>query len=167
MSKGISTEDVVFLDRAIQVSRDSLERGGTPFGAIIVIQGEVVSEGESSVVERWDPTAHAEVMALRKAGEKIKRHLFEDGVMYASSEPCPMCLAACLWARIPRLVYGADSSDVARNGFEDVQFYRELALPSQDRSRIEMAQSGEGHGRALQVLGAWSERLPEPVVPKL
>ncbi|MFJ2645851.1 nucleoside deaminase [Streptomyces sp. NPDC087420] len=167
MSTAISEEDEMFLSRAILISRKSLDRGGTPFGAIVVVRGEIVGEGESSVVERWDPTAHAEVMALRKAGEKMKRHLFEDGVMYASSEPCPMCLAACLWARIPRLVYGADSLDVARNGFEDVQFYRELALPTEHRNVIIEAQSTKQHEPALKVLTAWTDSLPEPVRPKL
>ncbi|MEW1757862.1 nucleoside deaminase [Streptomyces cyaneofuscatus] len=124
-------------------------------------------EGESSVVERWDPTAHAEVMALREAGTKLKRHLFEDGVMYASSEPCPMCLAACLWARIPRLIYGASSLDVARSGFEDVQFYRELAQPTERRTFIAGTASNALHGQALEVLTAWVDRLPEPVQPKL
>ncbi|WP_179892732.1 MULTISPECIES: nucleoside deaminase [Streptomyces] len=167
MSGHIGREDEDYLKRAIQISEDSLSRGGTPFGALIVVNGVIVGEGESSVVERWDPTAHAEVMALREAGAKLKRHLFEDGVMYASSEPCPMCLAACLWARIPRLIYGASSLDVARSGFEDVQFYRELAQPTERRTLIAEAASNALHGQALEVLTAWVDRLPEPVQPKL
>jgi tRNA(Arg) A34 adenosine deaminase TadA len=75
-----------------------------------------VATGTSSVVELRDPTAHAEVMALRAAGTKLGRHLMEDAVMYSSSEPCPMCLTACYWARVPRLVYAATSHDVAVNG---------------------------------------------------
>ncbi|WP_078518994.1 nucleoside deaminase [Streptomyces sp. Tu6071] len=167
MSKQTTSQNGHFLSRAIQISRSSLERGGTPFGAIVVMNGEIVGEGESSVVERWDPSAHAEVMALRDAGQRLKRHLFENSTMYASSEPCPMCLAACLWARIPRLIYGADSHDVARNGFEDVQFYRELALPTNDRTRITETQSSDHRPQALQVLTSWAEGLPEPVEPKL
>ncbi|MFJ8582816.1 nucleoside deaminase [Micromonospora sp. NPDC093277] len=109
----------MFLARAIEISRRALEdEGKTPFGAIVVISGQVVGEGTSSVVELRDPTAHAEVMALRDAGSKLGRHLFEDAVMYASSEPCPMCLMACYWARIPRLIFRASSHDVATYGFE-------------------------------------------------
>ena len=122
--------DREFLQRAIEISRHALEdEGKTPFGAVVVVNGEIAGEGTSSVVELLDPTAHAEVMALRHAGTKLQRHLIEDGVMYASSEPCPMCLAACYWARIPRLVFAATSHDVAANGFEDLQLYREFAAP--------------------------------------
>ena len=82
--------DREFLTRAIDISRHALEdEGKTPFGALVVVNGEIVAEGTSSVVELLDPTAHAEVMALRHAAIKLQRHLIEDGVMYASSEPCP------------------------------------------------------------------------------
>src|SRR5260221_429665 len=77
------------------------------------------------------------------AGTTLGRHLLEDGVMYASSEPCPMCLIACYWARLPRVVYAATSHDVATYGFEDLQFYREIALPSDQRSIREDAADGE------------------------
>ncbi|MGI5523367.1 nucleoside deaminase [Micromonospora sp. CA-259024] len=93
----------------------------------------MVGEGTSSLVELRDPTAHAEVMALRDAGSKPGRHLLEDGAMYASSEPCPMCLMACYWARIPYLIFGASSHDVATYGFEDLQLYREAAQPAEHR----------------------------------
>ena len=90
-------------------------------------------EGTSCVVELRDPTARAEVMALRAAGAALGRHLFEDSVPYASSEPCPMCLVACYWARVPRVAFGATSYDVATYGFEDLQFYRELRLSADER----------------------------------
>jgi tRNA(Arg) A34 adenosine deaminase TadA len=93
-----------------------------------------ISEGTSSVVELRDPTAHAKVMALCNAGKALGRHLFEDAVMYASSEPCPMCLSVCYWARLPRLVFGATTYDVATSGFEDLQFYRELARDLDQRA---------------------------------
>src|SRR6202042_3108068 len=99
-------------------------------------------EGTSSVVELHDPTAHAEVMALRNAGSALGRHLFDDGVMYASSEPCPMCLCACYWARLPRLVFAATSYDVATFGFEDLQLYRELALQRDRRALREDTADG-------------------------
>jgi guanine deaminase len=117
MSDNLTASDWRFLAYAIDISRRALEdEGKTPFGAIVVVDGKIVAEGTSSVIELRDPTAHAEVMALRNAGAALGRHLFEDGVMYASSEPCPMCLTACYWARLPRLVFGATTNDVATYG---------------------------------------------------
>jgi guanine deaminase len=156
-----------FLQRAIQISRRALEDDGkTPFGALVVIDGQVVGEGTSRVVELRDPTAHAEVMALRAAGEALGRHLFETGVMYCSSEPCPMCLAACYWARLPRLVFGATSYDVATAGFEDLQLYRELTLQREDRSLREHAAGDDLRQQAASALRSWAEMLPFPVEPK-
>ena len=162
-------QDHAFLTQAIELSRHALEdEGKTPFGALVVIGGEVVGTGTSSVVELHDPTAHAEVMALRAAGAKLERHLMEDAVMYSSSEPCPMCLVACYWARIPRLVYAATSHDVAVNGFEDLQFYRQLALPNADRTLLEeTAAGGETREVAAAALSSWADKLPFPVEPKL
>jgi guanine deaminase len=159
--------DLKYLRRAVEISRHALEdEGNTPFGALVVIEGEIVAEGTSSVVKLSDPTAHAEVMALRGAGEALGRHLFEDGVMYASSEPCPMCLVACYWARIPRLVYGATSHDVATYGFEDFQLYRELTLPPGQRGLRGETTDGPLKEDAVSVLKEWADALPEPVVPK-
>jgi tRNA(Arg) A34 adenosine deaminase TadA len=164
-----SQEDQTFLAQAIELSRHALEdEGKTPFGALVVIDGKVIATGTSSVVELRDPTAHAEVMALRAAGTELGRHLMEDAVMYASSEPCPMCLVACYWARIPRLVYAANSHDVAVNGFEDLQFYRQLAAPNAERTLLaETAADGEAREIAVAALAGWADKLPFPVEPKL
>lgn len=90
-----------------------------------------------------------------------------DATMYASSEPCPMCLVACYWAQIPRLVYGASSHDVGAYGFEDLQLYRELTVESKMRTlRVEAAE-GPLHDQAAAVLKSWAAQFPEPVVPKL
>ena len=156
-----------YLQRAIGISRRALEDGGkTPFGALVVVAGKVVGEGTSQVVELRDPTAHAEVMALRDAGATLGRHLLDDGVMYASSEPCPMCLIACYWARIPRVVYGATSYDVATYGFEDLQLYRELTLQREQRALREDTADGDLRGEAASALRAWADKLPFPVEPK-
>lgn len=164
----LSQTDLRYLQRAIDISRHALEDGGnTPFGALVVVDGAIVGEGTSSVVKLNDPTAHAEVMALRASGQALGRHLFEDGVMYASSEPCPMCLVACYWARIPRLVYGAGSRDVATYGFEDLQLYRELTLSHDQRTLREDSADGDLKTDAISVLKAWADALPEPVIPKL
>jgi guanine deaminase len=163
----LSQADREFLERAIEISRHALEdQGKTPFGAVVVVNGDIVGEGTSSVVELLDPSAHAEVMALRHAGVKLQRHLFEDGVLYASSEPCPMCLTACYWARIPRLVFAATSHDVAMNGFEDLQLYRELARSREERTIREDVADPALRERAADVLRSWADELPHPVEPK-
>jgi tRNA(Arg) A34 adenosine deaminase TadA len=165
--RDLSQTDQAFLRQAIEISRRALEdEGKTPFGAIVVENGEVVGQGTSSVVELSDPSAHAEIMALRNAGSKLQRHLFENGVMYASSEPCPMCLVATYWARIPRLVFAATSRDVATYGFEDLQLYRELTYPREDRSLREIAVGGNLRDDAVGALQAWTEKLPFTVEPK-
>ena len=164
----LSPADQNFLMHAIELSRRALEdQEKTLFGAIVVVGDKVVSEGASSVTELRDPTAHAEVMALRNAGANPGRHLFEDGVMYSSSEPCPMCLVACYWARLPRLVFGAMSYDVGTYGFEDLRLYRELTNDVESRSLREDSAGGALTDDAAGVLRSWSDQLPEPVVPKL
>lgn len=168
MPSPLSKADQDYLQRAIELSRHSLEdEGKAPFGAIVVVGEEIVGAGTSSVVELCDTTAHAEVMALRNAGARLRRHLFPDGVMYSSSEPCPMCLVACYWARLPRLVYGATSYDVAVNGFEDLQLYRQLTYRAEDRELQEQAADAHTREQAVDVLRSWASQLPEPVEPKL
>lgn len=168
MTSNLSDVDRQFLAQAIEISRRALvDQGKTPFGAIVVVDGAVVGEGTSSVVELRDPTAHAEVMALREAGRKLERHLMPDAVMYSSSEPCPMCLMACYWAQISRLVVGATSYDVGTYGFEDLQFYRDLTLPAQQRLLQVETDDGPLRTKAADVLRQWAEALPFPVEPKL
>jgi guanine deaminase len=167
MPAHLDEADRRYLQRAIDISRRALDdEGKTPFGALVVVADKVVGEGTSQVVELRDPTAHAEIMALRDAGTTLGRHLLEDGVMYCSSEPCPMCLIACYWARLPRVVYAATSYDVATYGFEDLQFYRELTRPNDQRSIQEDAADGELREAAAAGLRAWAGQLPFPVDPK-
>src|ERR1700733_3770811 len=156
-----------YLRIAIDLSRHALEdEGKTPFGAILVIDNEIVSEGTSSVIELIDPTAHAEIMALRNASRRLGRHLLTDSVLYSSSEPCPMCLTACYWARVSRLVFGATSYDVATYGFEDLQLYRELATDVGLRTLPEVSAGGTLGTLATDVLRIWAKDFPEPVTPK-
>jgi tRNA(Arg) A34 adenosine deaminase TadA len=163
----LTPADEGYLRIAIELSRHALEdQGKTPFGAILVIGDEIISEGTSSVIELIDPSAHAEVMAIRNAARKLGRHLLPDSVLYSSSEPCPMCLAICYWARVSRLVFGATSYDVATYGFEDVQFYRELAADKEQRSIPEISASEPLRILATDVLRNWAESLPGPVSPK-
>jgi guanine deaminase len=167
MSTDATTSDQTYLCQAIDLSRHALEdEGKTPFGAILVVHGQVVGEGTSSVVELHDPSAHAEIMALRHAGQRLQHHLMPDSIMYASSQPCPMCLIACYWARIARIVYAATIHDTANNGFEDLQLYRLLRHDPQDRPLAEHAHQ-DLRSQAADILTAWTKTLPEPVIPKL
>ncbi|QES31481.1 nucleoside deaminase [Streptomyces venezuelae] len=158
------------MEQAIAQSRRSLGPDTTkkPFGAVVVMDGEVVGVGSNCVVEDCDPTAHGEVMALRDAGRRLGTYLLEGATLYSSCEPCPMCLTACYWAGISRLVYAADRHDAARNGHPDLQFYRELALPNGERRMLdEVPVEGEVRSAAVGVLAAWADAQPEPVEPKL
>ena len=123
-----------FMERAIELSRIQIQtRHGGPFGAVIVKSGRIIAEGSNEVIARNDPTAHAEVMAIRKAGSRL--HAFHLGgcEIYTSCEPCPMCLAAIYWARIEK-IYFANTADDARDiGFDDEFFYREIQLPRTER----------------------------------
>jgi len=147
--------DRKFLQHAITISRHALEdQGKTPFGAIVVLEGEIIGEGTSSVIELLDPSAHAEIMALRDAASKRGNQLLEKAIMYSSSEPCPMCLTACYWARLSRVVFGATSHDVARYGFEDLQFYRELSRTAEQRLLCEDPAEQDMRDQAADVLRA-------------
>ncbi|WP_206302723.1 nucleoside deaminase [Streptomyces sp. WAC 01529] len=162
-------QDRRYLEMAVANSRRALEDPGKkPFGAVLVVGGEVVGDGTNAVVELNDPTAHAEVMALRDAGRRLGRYSFGNAVLYASSEPCPMCLVACYWAGVPRVVYGATSRDAAVNGHEDLQFYRDVALPNAERRLVdEVPVDGAPRSAAVDVLAAWAAAQPQPVEPKL
>lgn len=128
-------DDDVFLGQAIALSRDNVARNlGGPFGAVVVLAGEVVGEGRNCVVERVDPTAHAEVAAIRDAARRLGRFDLSGAVLYASCEPCPMCWAAAHWARIARIVFANDRHAAAAIGFDNAAMYREIALPPDQRS---------------------------------
>lgn len=124
-----------FLRRAIDLSRVAPPAGGDlPFGAVVVLGGQFVGEGRNEITTRTDPTAHAEILALRAAAARLGRPDLPGSVLYSSSEPCPMCLAACYWSpcywsRIAGVVCGAGLANTAEYGFEDSAYYRQLALP--------------------------------------
>jgi tRNA(Arg) A34 adenosine deaminase TadA len=132
-------------------------RAGWPFGAVVVWRGKVVGQGFNQVVELRDPSAHAEVMALRAAGGALGRHALEDCVLYSSSEPCPMCLAACYWASVPRVVFAATSRDLAGFDLQDLAFYTELGLPAGRRSMREDADREELRQAALLAVQDWAQ----------
>jgi guanine deaminase len=158
MSGKLDDDDRRYLRMAVQLSRsyrDDPRRW--PFGAIVVGQGEVVGRGLNQVVELCDPSAHAEIMALRAAGGALGRHVLEDCVLYSSSEPCPMCLAACYWAFVPRVVFASTSRDLAGFDFQDLAFYTELGLPAGRRSMREDADREELRQAALLAVQDWAQ----------
>jgi tRNA(Arg) A34 adenosine deaminase TadA len=121
--------------RAIALSRRGMEEGrGGPFGSVVVKDGRIVGEGVNQVTSTNDPTAHAEVVAIRAAGAALGTFDLRGCEIYASCEPCPMCLAAIYWARIDRVFYGNGRADAARIGFDDAAIYDEVARPIPERT---------------------------------
>lgn len=129
------TQRRVFLGRAIELARLKMRAGeGGPFGAVVVFEGAVIGEGWNRVLSTLDPTAHAEVVAIREACRQLGRFALDGAEIYASSEPCPMCLGAILWARIGGLYYANTRADAAAIGFDDALFYDEIARPPDRRA---------------------------------
>ena len=126
-------QDKEFMRRAIALASESVRRGGGPFGAVIVKDGEVVAEGSNSVTILNDPTAHAEVTAIREACRRLGTFHLEGCTVYTSCEPCPMCLGAIYWAGIKQIFYGNTRKDAADIGFADDFIYEELKRPLEHR----------------------------------
>lgn len=127
-------QHVIFMRQAIELANENILNGGGPFGAVVVLNGEVVGKGSNQVTNHNDPTAHAEVLAIRNASKNLSRFDLSDCVLYTSCEPCPMCLGAIYWARIPRVFYGNTRNDAASIGFDDDFIYQELSQPIEKRS---------------------------------
>jgi guanine deaminase len=123
-----------FMQRAIDLADESVRAGrGGPFGAVIVRAGKVVAEGANEVTSTNDPTAHAEVVAIRNACRVLGDFRLVGCEIYASCEPCPMCLGAIYWARLDRLVFAAGREDAEAAGFDDSHIYRELGTATEAR----------------------------------
>lgn len=142
--------------RAIELSREKMRANdGGPFGAVVVLDGQIIGEGWNRVTSTNDPTAHAEISAIRAACARTGSFSLEGAVIYSSCEPCPMCLAAIYWARISKLYYANTSEDAAAIDFDDAFLYREIviddahrALPSEQLMRDE----------AIAVFDEWREK---------
>jgi guanine deaminase len=123
-----------FMREAIRLSQEGVRAGrGGPFGCVVVRSGRVVGRGNNQVTSANDPTAQAEVVAIREACRDLKSFQLTDCTLYASCEPCPMCLSAIYWARIPTVYYGNTRQDAAAIGFDDDFIYREISLPPEKR----------------------------------
>ncbi len=139
--------------RAIELAIENVRRGlGGPFGAVIVNGGAVVAEGTNRVTSSNDPTAHAEIVAIREACRKLATFQLEGCEIYTSCEPCPMCLGAIYWARPAGVFYGASAGDAAAAQFDDAIIFREIAQPARLR-KIPMAQVMRDE--ALAAFRAW------------
>ncbi len=124
-----------WMNEAIALGRAGMrEQGGGPFGAVVVSGDEVIGRGCNQVTRLFDPTAHAEVTAIRDACQKLQRFDLRGCVLYTSCEPCPMCLAAIYWARLDRIYFGCTRSDAARIGFDDDFIYQQISLEIAARS---------------------------------
>ncbi len=125
-----------FMRRAIQIAKDGVNNNGGPFGAVVVKDGKIIAESCNKVTLSNDPTAHAEVLAIRKACEVLNTFDLSGCDIYSSCEPCPMCLGAMYWARIKNLYYAATREDAEDAGFDDSIIYREFTLLHDDRKLV-------------------------------
>lgn len=131
--------DRKFMLDAIELSKQNINEGGGPFGAVIVKEGQIIATGANRVTDENDPTAHAEVKAIREACKKLKTFDLSGCTIYTSCEPCPMCLGAIYWAHIEKVYYGNNKSDACNIGFDDSFIYDELELPINKR-KVEFIQ---------------------------
>lgn len=142
-----------FMDRAIELSlKGSSEGKGGPFGAVVVKNGEIVGEAFNQVTSTNDPTAHAEVMAIRDACKNLNTFDLTDCEVYTSCEPCPMCLGAIYWSRAVKIYYGNTREDAKNTGFDDSFIYDEISLSLSER-KVEMVQMEQKE--ALHVFDLW------------
>ncbi len=145
-----------FMQQAIALSlKGCLEGKGGPFGAVIVRNGQIVGQGHNQVTSTNDPTAHAEVVAIRDACQNLGKFQLDDCEIYTSCEPCPMCLGAIYWARPQRVYYANTREDAAEIGFDDAFIYEEIPLPLSQR-KIEMIPLGREE--AQKAFQFWKEK---------
>jgi tRNA(Arg) A34 adenosine deaminase TadA len=134
-SRNVSGGDEEFLRQAIALARENVETGkGGPFGAVIVKDGEVIATGVNRVTATNDPSAHAEVVAIRAACKALGTFSLEGATLYASSAMCAMCSALVVWSRLERVVYGCNEADAARAGFDDLTTFLQVARPIDQRA---------------------------------
>lgn len=147
-----------FMDRAIALAFQGVKGGhGGPFGAVIVRDGKVVGEGHNCVLSATDPTAHAEITAIRAAAQNLHAFDLSGTTLYTNAFPCPMCMSAIFWARIDKVYYACTAEDAEAIGFDDQEFYRQLAKPAADRN-IPVIQLPAYLPAARTAFQSWLER---------
>lgn len=147
--------DETFMRRAIRISIENINQNGGPFGAVIVKDGQIVAESGNRVTENLDPTAHAEIMAIRQACEKLKTFDLSGCEIYSSCEPCPMCLSAIYWARLDALYFANTKEDAKRIDFDDSFIYEQIPLSIEKRS---IPTSQHLHEEALEAFRIWEAK---------
>ena len=151
----ITSTDILYLRQAIELATEGVEHGkGGPFGCVIVRDGVVVGRGCNGVTSSNDPTAHAEIVAIRDACQRLGTYQLTDCEVYTSCEPCPMCLGALYWARPRRVVYAATRHEAAEAGFDDAFIYEEIMLEDGKRRIAFEHQPVEAAG---ELFGRWRE----------
>lgn len=155
----ITAHDKKFIEEACLLAVSNISSGGGPFGAVIAKGAEVIARAGNRVVANTDPTAHAEILAIREASLKLGTHVLEGCTIYTSCEPCPMCLGAIYWSGIGRVIYAAGRSDAAAAGFSDEAIYNQIALPPEARS-VEFISAESSKG--VNVFSTW-ENFPGKV----
>lgn len=151
----MTNKDETFMREAINLSIDNVRNGGGPFGAVIVKDGEIIARGANRVTANNDPTAHAEVCAIRNACREMKTFKLEGCTIYTSCEPCPMCLSAIYWAGIERIYFGNNKHDADHIGFGDQFIYEEIDKPMSERS---IPSEQMMHDEALEAFHDWENK---------
>jgi guanine deaminase len=145
-----------FMQRVLELAQKGMDTGhGGPFGSVIVKNGEIIGEAHNEVLSSNDPTAHAELLAVRRASAKLKTFNLSGCELYTNGAPCCMCMSSMLWAKIDRAYYALSMDDSSDIGLGDVSFYEELARPLENRQIIPMVQNRELAGEARAVYDAW------------
>jgi len=146
---------IKMMRKAIALSVKNIENGGGPFGAVIVKDGKIIATGVNRVTAHTDPTAHAEVNAIRKAAKKLGTFDLSGCEIYSSCEPCPMCLGAIYWAHLDKLYYGNSKTDAKAIGFDDSFIYDEIELKPEKR-KVKTVKFL--HDEAIKAFKLWSEK---------
>lgn len=152
----MTDDDKVFMARAIELARIGVEQNlGGPFGCVVVKDGQIIGEGNNRVTSTNDPSAHAEVIAIREACKSLKSFQLDGCTVYTSCEPCPMCLGAIYWARPAKVLYACTRDDAAAIGFDDEFIYEELEKAISEREMVLLNLMRE---EALAVFNEWSAK---------
>jgi guanine deaminase len=145
----------VFMKKAIALAIEGIESGSGPFAALIVKDSEIIGQSTNRVTATNDPSAHAEICAIRLACAKINNYSLEGSVIYSTCEPCPMCLGAIYWARLSAIYYAANKDDAEKVNFDDGKFYKEMAKSSREKA-IPMLEIMRAE--SLKIFDAWQEK---------
>jgi guanine deaminase len=148
------SDDKKLLRKAIEIAASGISTGGGPFGAVISREGKIIAGSNNRVVLDTDPTAHAEILAIREAARFLRTHDLNGCVLYASCEPCPMCLGAIYWSGIKRVIYASGRHDAADAGFDDELIYNEISL---DPSKRQVSFIRLEDAEAKEVFRKWEE----------